>query len=215
MANVKGGRRPYESTLRQEQARQTRSRILDAAEKLFTDRGYVATTMEAIASAAGVATDTVYASFRTKPGVLHALIDVRVVGDEAPIALLDREKPQQIRREPSQKRQIAAFAGDITLILERARPVDDIMRGAAAVDPDIAALRARTQKTRYDNIRQFITWLAANGRFRDDLSAEDAAAIVWTVASPEVHGLLRLGRGWTSERYRTWLATTLSRSLLP
>jgi len=213
VANVKA-RRPYDSTLRKEQARQTRAGILDVAEKLFADRGYAHTSVEAIAAAAGVATDTVYATFRNKAGVLHALFDLRVGGDEAPVEVIEREGPQAVRRERRQKRQLAGFAEGVTEILERSKPVDDIMRGAAAVDPDIAALRARMHEGRYDNIRTFVAWLAANGPLRDGLNVEDAAAIVWAVASPEVHGLLRVGRGWTPERYREWLNTTLSRTLL-
>ena len=215
MANVKGQRRRYDSVLRQEQARQTRARILDAAQTLFSERGYANTTMEAIAGGARVATDTVYATFRNKQGVLHALLDVRVAGDELPIGVLDREGPQAVRVDRSQARQIARFTEDVTGILERARPVDDIMRGAAAVDPDIAALRTRMQEGRYDNMRQLVSWLTANGPLRDGMSEEDAAAIAWAVASPEVHGLLRVGRGWTQERYREWLAATLTRTLLP
>ena len=215
MANVKGQRRRYESTLRQEQARHTRARILDAAQKLFSERGYANTSMDAIAKGAGVATDTVYATFQSKPGLLHRLLDVRVGGDDEPVELLERAGPQAVKREPSQRRQLEAFASDVAGIQERVRPVDDIMRGAAAVDPEIAALRARMQEGRYDNIRQFVAWLAANGPLREGMNEDDAAAIVWAVASPEVHGLLRTRRRWTPARYREWLAATLTRTLLP
>jgi AcrR family transcriptional regulator len=214
MARVKSARR-YDSTLRRQQAVQTRARILDAAERLFANRGYGATTMEAIASEAGVATDTVYAGFRSKPGVLHALIDVRIGGDEAPVALIDRPGPQAVQVERSQKRQIAGIAAGVAEVLERARPVDDIMRGAAAVDPEVAALRARIQAARYDNMRRFASWVAANGPLRGGMDLDEAAAILWTLASPEVHRLLITERGWPSARYRTWLAGTLTRVLLP
>ncbi len=213
MGSVKGGR-PYESSLRKAQASQTRMRVLEAAAQLFAERGYATTTMDAIASTAGVATDTVYASFGSKAGVLHRLLDVRVGGDDSPVALLEREGPKAVRALPTQKSQVAGFATDITEILERARPVDDIMRGAAAVDPEIAALRARMQQTRYDNIRQFVSWLAAKGPFRGGMSQGEAGDIAWTLASPEIHGLLRRERGWTKDRYAAWLADTLNRTLL-
>ena len=214
MANVKAPR-SYDSKLRKEQARQTRARILDAAQNLFAEHGYANTRVATIAAAAGVAVDTVYATFGNKAGVLHALFDVRVGGDDAPLEVTEREGPQAVRREPSQKRQIAGFALGVAEILERSRPVDDVMRGAAAVDQDIAALRARMQEGRYANLRQFAGWLAANGPLRGGLTPDDAAAVVWAVASPEVHGLLRVGRGWSAERYRDWLATALTRTLLP
>jgi AcrR family transcriptional regulator len=213
MPRVKAKRR-YTSTLRQQQASQTRMRILDTAQRLFTERGYGATTMEAIASEAGVATDTVYSTFRTKGGLLHKLLDVRVGGDDSPVAVLDRAGPQTVRAEPNQKRQIAGFAAGIAEIQERAVPVDEIMRGAAAVDPEIAALRERMQALRYTNLTQFVSWLQAKGPLRGGMTADEAAAIVWTLASPEVHGLLRGDRGWSRERYAVWLSDTLSRTLL-
>jgi AcrR family transcriptional regulator len=215
VASVKGQRRRYDSALRQEQARQTRARILDAAQKLFSERGYANTSMEAVASGAGVATDTVYASFRSKAGLLHKLLDIRVAGDEEPLGVIEREGAQAVRREPNQQRQLEAFAVDVTTILERARPVDDIVRGAAAVDPEIAMFRTRMQEGRLENMRQLASWLAANGPLRGDIGVEEAATIAWTVASPEVHRLLRAERGWTVDRYTDWLAMTLTRTLLP
>jgi hypothetical protein len=98
--------------------------------------------------------------------------------------------------------------------MERVGPVDDILRGAAAVDAEVAALRSRTQESRYEGIRQFVAWLAANGPLRKGLTEEDAAAIVWTMASSEAHRLLRSERGWTAERYRAWLEESLARILL-
>jgi AcrR family transcriptional regulator len=206
--------RAYRSGLRQEQARLTRMKVLDAAEALFGKRGYAGTTVDSIAAEAGVAADTVYASFGTKAGVLRALLEVRVVGDDSPQPLLERAGAQAVRAQPTQKRLVAAFAADITRNLERARPVDDIMRGAAAVDPEVAALRLRMQRGRRDNLVQVVAWLSAKGPLRGGIGQEEAADIIWAVASPEVHGLLRRDRGWSQERYVQWLADTLARTLL-
>jgi AcrR family transcriptional regulator len=214
MGTVKSQRR-YDSALRREQARQTRTRMLDAAERLFAERGYASSTIETIASNAGVAIDTVYANFGSKRGLLSALMDLRVGGDDQPVELLDRAGPQAVRREPDQKRQIARFAEDVSAISERARPVDDIIRGAAAVDAEIAAYRGRLQKTRFENMRRFVSWLAANGPLRAGVSEDDAAAIVWSLTSPEMHRLLRVERAWTPDRYSEWLGQTLTRTLLP
>ena len=214
MGNVKS-RRSYHSSLREAQAGQTRMRILDAAQRLFAERGYAATTMDSIASGAGVATDTVYASFGNKAGVLHRLLDVRVGGDDAAVPLLEREGPQAVRAEPSQKRQVLGFAAGIAEILERARPVDEIMRGAAAADPEVAALRGRMQAVRFENMKRFVSWLAARGPLRSGMDEEEAAGIVWTLTSPEVHGLLRQDRGWSQDRYVSWLGDTLIRTVIP
>jgi AcrR family transcriptional regulator len=214
MAGVKPAR-VYRSGLRAEQARLTRARVLDAAEKLFAGRGYAATTMEAIGTAAGVAVDTVYAGFGTKRKLLAALLDVRVGGDDEAISVLDRPAPQAMRAETDQRRQVAMLADGIATAMDRVRPIDDIMRSAASVDPEIEALRSRVQEQRHTNMRRLAGWIAANGPLRGGLSLDDAAAIVWTATSPEVHRLLRGERGWPARRYREWLADTLIRTLLP
>src|SRR5216684_1962342 len=172
MAKVKP-KRSYDSALRKQQASQTRMKILDAAQKLFAQRGYATTTVEAIASGAGVAVDTVYAVFGSKREVLKSLLDVRVGGDDAPIEVLDRPRPQAVRADRNQARQLAAFAHDVGRIIERVRPVDDIIRGAAAVDPEVAALRTRVQESRHESMRQFVSWVAANGPLRAGLTQED------------------------------------------
>lgn len=207
-------KRTYDSALRRQQASQTRLRILDAAQKLFAEQGYASTTVEAIASEAGVAVDTVYAALGSKRGVLKALLDVRVGGDDTPVDLLDRPGPQAVRRERNQRSQVAAFAADVSAIIERARPVDDIMRGAAAVDVEMSTFRTKAQEHRFRNMRQLVSWLAANGPLREGLTQDEAAAIVWTMTSPEVHRLLRVSRGWSAERYTAWLTDSLTCMLL-
>jgi AcrR family transcriptional regulator len=208
-------KRAYDSSLRKQQASQTRMRILDAAQKLFAERGYAPSTIESIASAAGAAVDTVYATFGSKRQVLKSLLDARVGGDDAPIDLLDRSGPQAVRAERNQVRQLSEFARGVSEIMERVRPVDDIIRGAAAVDSDIAILRARVQESRHQSMRKFVSWVASNGPLRAGLTEEDAATIVWTLTSPEVHGLLRGVQGWSPGRYAAWLGETLTRTLLP
>lgn len=206
--------RPYDSSLRRRQAAETRLRILHSAESLFAARGYAATTMDAIAHEAGVAVDTVYASFGAKAGVLHRLLDVRVGGDEAPVSLLERPGPRAVLAEPDSRAMLAAFASSITEILERSSAVAGILRGAAAVDGEIAELLAQMEGTRFANLRTVAVTLAERGDLRSDLDVERAAASIWALASPQVHGMLRRDRGWSQEEYSGWLAASLARILL-
>jgi AcrR family transcriptional regulator len=214
VASVKS-RRPYRSRLRAEQAAQTRLRILEAAGELFGEGGYAATTIDAIAARASVAVDTVYAIFGNKKALLSALIDHRVTGSIEGSDVLAGEGPRALQTLTDPEQMIAAFAADIAARIERVRPIDDVMRGAGAIDPDIAELRARMQENRFNKLRYVVELLAARGPLRADVDVDEAAAIVWTLTSPEVNRLLHDDRGWSTQRYEQWLSTTLLRVLIP
>jgi len=208
--------RRYHSPARTAAALETRSRIVAAARDLFVENGYPATTIAAIASRAEVAPDTVYATFGGKLAVLKATMDVVVGGDERDVKVLDRTGPQAMRAETDQRRQIAMFAAGLTQQLERIAPVDAILRGAAAVDPGAAELRTDLQqRQRRAAMQASVSWIAANGPLRKGLTEEDAAAVVWTLTSPEVHAMFRDSWGWNAARFESWLRNALLDGLLP
>jgi AcrR family transcriptional regulator len=98
--------RRYHSPRRQEQAAATRRAILAVAQELFEHHGYAATTMEAIAADAGVALKTVYVAFVTKSGVLRALWDLLLKGDEEEAAVPERPWYREVIEEPDPERQL-------------------------------------------------------------------------------------------------------------
>ncbi len=208
-------KRKYDSTRRQEQARQTRLQILEAARELFLERGYAGTTIEAIAEKAGVAPETIYATFKNKRKILSFLFDISVGGDDQPIRVIDRPEPQAVLHETDQDRQLSMFAKDITEILSRAAPVFVILRGAAKTEPEIARLLQRLLKERLQNMARVAESVAANGPLRDGLDKHAAAEAIWLLTNPEVYQLVTLDLGWTKEVYREWLTDTLKRLLLP
>jgi AcrR family transcriptional regulator len=209
-------KRAYRSPLRAEQSRQTRRRILTAARGLFFERGYPATSIEAIATAANVSADTVYAVFASKRNLLKQLMNTVVGGDDADVKVVDRPEPQSVRQERDQRVQLAAFATGIARRIEATRPLDDILRSAAAVDAEVGTLRDDLQlRQRRSAMTTVAEWLAANGPLRNGISVSDAGSIIWTLTSPEVHRLLRDGSGWSQERFACWLEDTLVRTLLP
>ena len=94
-------KRRYDSTHRQEQARQTRLEIIQAARKLFFEHGYSGTSIEAIAQEAGVAVETVYGIFGSKRQILFSLVDYSLTGDDLPVPLLKRGEIQETLAELS------------------------------------------------------------------------------------------------------------------
>jgi AcrR family transcriptional regulator len=205
-------RRPYASVVRQEQAAQTRARILEAAGELFESNGYARTTIQAIADAARVAGDTVYATFGSKARVLTALIDVRLAPAAGVENVTDRPEAQAVRDEPDPRRQLRLFARDMAEVSARVRPVYEILRTASAVDPDMAEIRAEMDGYRLRNMQRAAGWIAARGTLR--VEVDRAGEILWALASPDTARMLCDGRGWTQEQYAEWLEDVLVRTLL-
>lgn len=207
-----GSRRRYSSTVREAQAADTRRRIVAAAAELFLAEGYARTTIKAIADRAEVAADTVYATFGAKIRVLTAVIDSRLAPAGEP-NVTERPETVAIRTETDQRRQIALFADDITTVIQRVGPVFEILRTAAAIEPEAAAVYEEMNGYRLSNMRRFVEWIAANGPLRVGL--DEAAETLWALASPDTARLLLEGRRWSPERYARWVEHLLAATLLP
>ncbi len=199
---------------REQKARATRRRILAAAEALFVRDGYAATTMAAIAEAADVAAQTVYAVFGTKRAILGELLDVRVVGDDREVALRDREEWRAMEGEGDPRRQLALLAAIAARIGGRIASLYAVMAGAAGADPEIAAMYRRQQRARHEDQHRLARSLSQRGALRAGLSEDRATDILWTLANPQTHRALIGERGWGSEEYERWLAHLLACALL-
>lgn len=206
--------RGYHSPLRREQARATQRAVLDAARRLFVEGGYVATTMNAIAAEARVSPETVYALFKNKRSLLTRLVEVTIVGDDAPVRVADREWVAQLRDEPDPRRAVQVLARNGRLILQRMMPIYEVLRGAAAADPGAAAVLERYRSQRFIGQRQILRTLTSRHPLREGLTASMAADILFTVGSPETYGLLVRDRRWSAARFERWYADTLARLLL-
>ena len=205
-------RRPYRSERRREQAEQTRSRALEAAARLFQERGYEGTSIAAIAEEAGISPETVYAGFGTKRALLGELVERAVRGDD-PKPVPEQAGPRALAAATDQREQLRLFGADIARRLERAGPLVAVVAGAARSEPELADLLARLHDTRRRNLATLVDALAANGPLA--LPPAEALDTVWALTSPELHQLLVRVRGWKRGRYGEWLAETLAQLLLP
>jgi len=207
-------RRPYESPRRREQALGTRRAVLDAARDLFVDRGYVATTIDAIAARARVSPETVYATFTNKRSLLSRLIDVSLAGDDAPVPILERPWVRDLRDEPDPRRRVRILARNGRRMLERSLPIYEVLRGAASADPEIASLWERAKAQRLAGQRELLRIVAERAPLREGLTASAATDILYAVGSPETYRLLVVDRGWSAARFERWYAEALARLLL-
>jgi AcrR family transcriptional regulator len=210
---VKGKRR-YESPRRRAQAAETRRQILVAAQRLFEQEGYAATTMAAIAAEAGVALKTVYVAFETKSGVLRALWNLLLRGDEDDVPVAEREWYRAVVEEPDPERQLRLTARNSRVVKERVGRVLGVIRGAAPLDADVAALWARIQAEFYDNQRVIVESLKAKKALRRGLDVTRATDLLWTLNHPDVWLLLAGERGWTAEEFERWFGDTICAQLL-
>jgi AcrR family transcriptional regulator len=199
----------------QARTRLARRAVLDAARTLFLERGYGTTTIEAISDASEVPQATVYRLFASKRGILKSLIDTSIAGDDEPIPLVERGHVRSLLDEPGPKRSLAGLAAISVDINTRTAPIYRILVGAASSDPDAAAILDELTRQRQEGQGRVAAALARSKALRPGLSASDAGDIVHALASPELHHLLVVDRGWPPDRYERWLADTLVSQLLP
>jgi len=145
---------------------------------------------------------------------LSALLDVSIVGDDAPVPLLERSWVQQMRDEPDPMQRLEILGRNGRLILERIAPVYEVLRGAAAADPEITALWKGYKAQRYEGQRVLLGILLQPGSLRAGLTMSAAADILFTIGSPETYMSLVHDRGWSGEQFDRWYRESLARLLL-
>jgi AcrR family transcriptional regulator len=170
--------------------------------------------MTAIAEAADVSTQTVYAAFRTKAALLGEAVDVAMAGDDEPVAIFDRPEAHAVLAATSPAEAAQAFARAVTRLLERAAHLIHAADGAAGQDPDLHALRVAGHRMRLADMRRVARALGNAGLLRPGLDPALAADVLWALASPDAYRSFVIVRGWTPSRFERWLAQAMARALL-
>jgi TetR/AcrR family transcriptional regulator, regulator of autoinduction and epiphytic fitness len=201
--------RVYDNSRRQAQARATRLRILEAAKTLFIERGYSATTLEAIADAADASLPTLYRLFSSKRELLKAVLDVSFAGDDEPVAFGNRPDVQAARTETDPQRLIKDFAAIARQFMTRSGGIMRVLASASEVDSDVAGLMNDIRRQRRTGQSRIVNALAARDALDPRLELSEAVDITYAVLSPEVYHLLTVERGWTGEQYERWIERAL------
>jgi AcrR family transcriptional regulator len=214
MVKEHASRRAYNSPRRQQQAAATRRTILEAAERLFLQDGYPATTMEAIAAEAGVSLKTAYLPFSTKSGLLRALWDLRLKSDDADAPVVQHEWFREVLEEPDPVRKLQLNARNSAAAKTRIGGLFRVIRGAAEIDADCGALWRLIQSDFYANQQMIVESIHRGGGLRRGLSVATGTDILWTLNHPDAWMLLAGQRGWSPRAYEAWLAQTSCAQLL-
>jgi AcrR family transcriptional regulator len=212
---VKGRRDRVDSGGGQARTRLARRAVVEAAQTLFVDRGYGATTIEAVSERSDVPPATVYRLFASKLGILKALLDVSIAGDDRALPVLDRPEVATLFAEPDPEKLLAGFARISVAINQRSGQIYQIMASAASAEPEAANLLGQYTQQRQQGQGRIARALARAGALRSGLRERDAADIVHVLMSPEVYRLFVTDRGWSPARYEKWLKCALVQQLLP
>lgn len=202
-------KRQYDNSRRLAQVRATRLNAIEAAKRMFIEHGYPGTTLEAVADAADVSLPTLYRQFGSKRSLLKAVLDTSFGGDDEPVAFGERAAVQAARSEPDPVKLINAFGPICTQFMERSSAILHVLATAAQVDPDAADLLAEIRRQRHTGQSRIVAALVERHALDPDLDAAKAADMVYTWLSPDVHWILTVERGWTSEDYEQWIVRCL------
>jgi AcrR family transcriptional regulator len=211
MHPVKGKRR-YDSSRRQELARQNRQAVLDAARNLFLESGYAGTTIGEIAEQAGVSVETVYKTFGNKAGLAKAVFDVTVAGDDDPVPIAERPEIKVVEAEPDARTKIELFFATFPARRSRTAAIERMIRDAAATDIAAAAVRDQLIDELHRGMTMFATRLVEDGGVRPDLTIADVADILYAYVSLDFYELLT-SRGWSQQRYARFVTNALIAAL--
>jgi len=198
----------------QARTRLARRAVVDAARTLFLARGYQATTVEAISAEADVPVATVYRLFSAKLGILKALLDISIAGDDQPVAMPERPQVIALDAQGDPAQLLADLAAITVGINTRSGDVYRILTIAAGADPAAAELLSDYQDQRARGQGGVARKLARSGALRAGLRERDAGDLIHALMSPELFRLLVVDRGWSARRYERWLAGTLADQLL-
>lgn len=202
-------KRRYDNSRREAQVRATRLKMIEAAKRLFVQHGYPATTIEAVAQAADTPLPTLYRLFGSKRALLAAVLDTSFGGDDEPVAFVARPAVRAALSEPDPTALVNAFAALARAFMERSSAILHVLVTAADVDPEAAGLLAEIRRQRLTGQARIVAALEARGSLDPDLDQSEAADIVYTLMSPDVHRILTVERRWSADRYERWLARSL------
>ena len=188
--------------------------MLDTARRLFMEQGYVTTTIAGIAAEADVSVQSVTKNFANKPGLVRALFEIALVGDDEGTPLADRSWIHAIHAEPDPSNKLRMFADTLAAILPRTAPIQLLIREAAG-DPGLDEVWQQIKFGRLMGMTDMANNLAEGSHLREGVSVEQARDVLWTYSAPEIYELFVLERGHSTEDYAAFIASGTVAALLP
>jgi AcrR family transcriptional regulator len=207
-------RRAYDSSGRRADARARQLRVVEAARKLFLERGYGATSIADIATSADVSVQFVYANFASKASLLARAIDIAVAGDETELAVADRPEYRTSLSAPDLGERVRAVVHLARTAHQRAAPLIHLVQSARGTDATLDRLADTLDAALRQDVRRFVQRLPARMR-RHDLGEDEIADLLYTLAAARTWTTLTQQCGWTPDEYEARMADSVHRLLQP
>lgn len=196
---------------REARAHETRRRIIEAGLRLFLEQGYAATTVQQLAHAADVAPATVYQAFGTKQAILSAALDVTIAGDDAPLAVVERDWVADATREQDPRRRLQLIVEGACRIAARTAALKEVIRDAAATEPRARDLMHQDHERRYRTQEHLVDLLLEDHRLRPGIDRRRAVDTFFAVVNSATYDLLVTQRDWTIESWQRWIVDLIER----
>jgi AcrR family transcriptional regulator len=199
-------KRPYRSETRRKQADQTKRRILRAAKELFSKHGIDKVTIDELAAKAEVSSPTIFALFRSKRGLLRALMDENLFGERYEALVAEAKAAHPLER--------LRMAASITRnVYDSEKSEMGLLRGASAFSAELKELERELEQRRFERQEATVRILANEKTLIPGLQVGRAREILWALTSRDIYRMLVIERGWSPSAYEKWLAKILVRAL--
>jgi AcrR family transcriptional regulator len=211
MDRVKGSASPR--ARRRDSAKATQWRIVNAAYELFRDQGYAATTMAQVAERAGVAVQTVYFGFHTKPALLSRAYDFAVLGEEGPQSPQSQAWYRAMEGEPEIASALRHVVAGVGRVERRVLPIALAAQIASDADPETRRVMEMHEQWRVDGFRGILAILCTKAPLRPGVSLERATDALLFFLGTDAYRFLVQERGWTFDEWVDWTTVTLAEQL--
>jgi AcrR family transcriptional regulator len=193
----------------------TRRRIEEAAALLFARDGYTGTTMQAIATEAGVHVQTIYLAYGTKPALLAACAVRLVAGDEDPDTPPgERRWAREVAAADDPHAKLVRYVQQIADVAPRITRLIDVLRATAPAEPDVATFLDRMERGRREGALQLLGHGTPTGTWREGLTPDRVADITYAIASPDTIRALTDRCDWSLSDAQELIVHALESELL-
>jgi hypothetical protein len=145
--------------------------------------------------------------------LLKEVVDTTIAGDDQPIAIIERDWFRGALAAATAPDLLQRVVNGTGQIIARVAPILDVLRAAAAIDPEIAEQWPQDSDPRYTVHAAAAQALVAKPGARPQVSAEHAADLLYGLLSPELYQLYVRDRGWTPDQWEQWAYRTLRSQL--